>query len=294
MATRAARSKQLQARDANREPIPQGAEGEPVGVVMDITPALAESWLGRNTHNRPLRQRAVDELIAAIKRGEWILNGDSIKFAVDGELWDGQHRLWAIYLSEVTCPSLVVTGLLKHAQETMDTGKRRNLKDTLSLRGYMNASALAAGITYLWKYDNENLRSASIRPTIQQALQLLDQHPGFADSVKESSRIIGKFHGSHGMWSVVHYTLTSLDPEDAGVFFEKLVSGAGLEEGSPILVLRQRLEAEASSAAGARANAVLMHALIIKAWNSWRAGEVIQRLLWKAGGTNPEAFPVPA
>ena len=63
--------------------------------LVEITPELAHEWLGFNTHNRNIRQRIVTAYAADMTGGDWQWNGESIKFAEDGTLLDGQHRLAA-------------------------------------------------------------------------------------------------------------------------------------------------------------------------------------------------------
>lgn len=301
-APRKARSAQQEARD-EAHPIPVGQDPDaPNATVMLITPELAEDWLGRNSHNRPIRQQRIDNLAAAIRRGEWRLNGDAIRFDKTGALADGQHRLWAIWLcsdwfAEVGNPdgvqSMVVTGLDVEAQETMDTGARRNLKDTLALRGEPGASKLAAVLSYKWKLDNAQLRVVSARPTIQQALATMEAHPALKESIRATQRAIVRFRMSSAMLAVVHYELSAVEPEDASMFFDKLVEGAGLEEGDPILVLRHYLERQSMAGMGSRASSLVTHAVIVKAWNAWRDGLQVQQLSWKAAGMKAEAFPEP-
>jgi hypothetical protein len=296
------RSVQQQAREQSH-PIPVGDDPEQVhSELMLITPALAEDWLGRNSHNRPIRQQRIDTIVGAIQRGEWRLNGDAIRFGKDGALQDGQHRLWAIWLcsdffdqpgNPKGVESLVVTGLDSEAQETMDTGARRNLKDTLALRGVSNASKLAAVVAYKWKLDTAQLRMVSARPTIQQALATLEAHPGLEESSRAVHRMLQRFRISSAMIAVVHYELAGIDPDDAGMFFDKLVEGAGLEEGDPILVLRHYLERQSMAGMGSRASSLITHAVIIKAWNAWRSGVHVTQLSWKAAGLKAEAFPEP-
>jgi anti-sigma28 factor (negative regulator of flagellin synthesis) len=265
----------------------------PSAQLMTVTPELAEAWLGRNSHNRPIRQRRVEDIQGAIERGEWKLNGDAIRFGVDGTLLDGQHRLWAVWLAGQPVETLVVTGLDGHAQETMDTGARRNLKDALSLRGVSDASKIAAVVNYKWRYDNDKVRMPSAIPTIAQGIQLYEAHPGLAEWTRQAGRILLRFRMSVGMLATALYSFAEIDEELAYAFVEKLISGAGLDEGDPILVLRRHLERQSMGTAGARASAVVTHALLIKAWNAWREGRQVAGLNWKAAGLNAEAFPEP-
>ena len=86
----------------------------------------SREWLGFNTHNRNLRQRQCSASCTStrpdMEAGNWQWNGESIKFAEDGTLLDGQHRLAAIAESGVTLPVLVVRGLPNETQETAVDG----------------------------------------------------------------------------------------------------------------------------------------------------------------------------
>jgi hypothetical protein len=85
------------------------------------------------------------------QRGEWDLNGQTIKVSVDGALLDGQHRLEAVVHSGVTISSVVVRGLSPAARDTIDTGRRRRLADVLAIEGYPDAIALATGVNALYR-----------------------------------------------------------------------------------------------------------------------------------------------
>jgi hypothetical protein len=286
-------SRQQEARAAAAA-IPGGIGGDPHAEVITITPDLADSWLSRNTHNRPIRQARVDELANAIRRGEWRLNGDAIRFDTGGTLLDGQHRLWAIFLADQPVEALVITNLDPEAQVTMDTGARRNLKDALALRGEGQGLRLSAAINYIYRIKSGSVRLVTSKPTIAQGLALFDSDPdGIRDAARTADRVRMRFRISGAMIAGVYYQLAEVDQDGADVFVEKLVNGAGLDEGDPIFVLRRYMERQAVAGAGAKASTVVTHALIVKAWNAWREGRHIENLTWKASGSNAEDFPVP-
>ena len=108
-----------------------------------ISPARAKALLARNQHNRVVRPAHVRQLTEAMTSGRWVFNGESIKIDEDGGLLDGQHRLIAICDSGVTGQVVVVEGLPRPVQDTVDTGRRRKLSDVLAIAGYPDASALA-------------------------------------------------------------------------------------------------------------------------------------------------------
>jgi hypothetical protein len=88
----------------------------------------------------------------------------------------------------------------------------------------------------------------------------------------------------------LYYIFNQLDEEDTTDFFERLTSGKNLDEGNPILVLRNTVLEHGPIHSTDR---MRLAALMIKAWNFYRSGIEVQRLRWKGGGAKPEQFPKP-
>lgn len=257
-----------------------------------ITPELANTWLAHNTHNRHVRPVVVDRFASAMRRGEWQVNGDAIRFASDGTLLDGQHRLAAVVKSGVTITQLVVRGLDIAAQETMDVGGRRSLGDALRLRNESKVNELANALSWLFRYRSRQMSKTSNRPTFQQAIALLEQNPGLRDSLIYGERLQRNLRFSHGLGGFLHYVLSEIDPGDAEFFFDRLITGAGLGDEHPVHVLRRRMEGDAIAIQ--RMEQYRMVALVFKAWNAYREGRSMQLLMWKPGGRSPEPYPYPA
>lgn len=258
--------------------------------LMTITPQQAEEWLNSNTHNRPLRNRQVEELAGAIQRGEFVLNGDMIRFDTNGTLIDGQHRLWAVVTAEMPIQSYVATDLPPDVQDTVDRGSKRTLADVLKLRGEVNVTWLAAVLSAKWRLDNDLVQYPGRKPTVAQAIAILNAHPNIRQGYAPTGHLVKTFRVSGYVAGLAWYEFASIDGEAANTFFELLSSGANLPEGSPILVLRRWLEHQMSG----RIAPVMAYALFIKAWNAWRRGERVSNLTWRPAGRNPEAFPQPA
>lgn len=262
-----------------------------------ITPELAEQWLLANQHNRHIRQRMVDLLAEAIKRGEWQLNGDAIRFAEDGTLLDGQHRLWAIVFADQPVESVVIRGLPNEVQDTMDMGMRRGLKDVLALRGYSDASQLAAALNLLYRVQQGSVRSGrGSVPTVAQALQLIEDNPGLMTAVKKSNLVRrGGVSIPNSVLSVAYHQFSSLEDdkvsEDVEEFYARLADGVELKAKSPILALRRQVDSAQHQ--HAKPSSVWYHAILIKAWNHYRLGNEVELLSWKQGGAHPEPWPEP-
>lgn len=257
--------------------------------VEKITPERAKELLAANGHNRPLRPRYVRTLATDMASGNWRLNGEGIKFAKNGTLLDGQHRLAAIIESGTTIELVIVRGLDASDQETMDTGRKRLLSDVLTLRGEENASALASAIATRWQRQQGQIFGHAT-PTTQQAIAVLDAHPALRHSVTTVNRASRALRIPHGLSAALHYEMTILDPEDADDFWHKLATGLGLHERHPVYILRRRLEDNAATL-GKKLDRVMVHAYLIKTWNSYREGRDMAIVKWTRGGASPEAFP---
>jgi hypothetical protein len=261
--------------------------------VTVITPELADAWLEANTRNRHLSEPLVSRYAEAIRRGEWQLNGDPIRFDEEGVLLDGQHRLAAVAKAHIPIHSLVLHGVPALAQDTMDTGRKRSIADVLAIRDEGHATTLAAALHILYRLLTDEW-GAGRTPTTQQALALLKQHPDLRASLPVGDRAARHVPLLRaGIAAAVHYHLGQIDDPnvdaDRKQFFESLVTGAGLSVGDPVLVLRETLSRYNKDRAPL--SAVRVTAFLVKAWNAFREGQRISILRWSPGGAKPEAFP---
>jgi hypothetical protein len=103
--------------------------------IETITPKKAEQWLSVNTTNRKLREGVAERYAADMKGGKWTQCITPIAFYEDGELADGQHRLWAIVESGMTVQFPVMRGLSRDDGLNIDTGLNRTLVDNAKIAG---------------------------------------------------------------------------------------------------------------------------------------------------------------
>ena len=261
--------------------------------VVTITPARAAELLQSNTHNRNVSNTNLLKIKTALTRGEWRFNGEAIKVATDGTILDGQHRLIACADTGIPFVSLVITGLPHETQATMDTGKTRELKDVLALRGHKKVNALAATAKAVIRAEQYSvkvaLKPSSVYPvTTAQGVKRVESDPAIKEAALEGVKF-GKIGLPGKIASLFIYRFTKIDADDA-VFFERLLSGAGLAEDDPIFQLRETLRASRDNFKGER-NPAHIGALVIKAWNKYRAGEQCSTLRFRVGGSNPERYP---
>lgn len=127
----------------------------PTQVIERIDAKKAERYLAMMGPNRKLSGEIVDRLVSAMKDGHWVYDGSPIRFNVDGELVDGQHRLWAVVESDLEFDFLVVRGVARVAMATMDTGRRRSFTDVLHLEDetLTNTTSLAATVQIAYRWE---------------------------------------------------------------------------------------------------------------------------------------------
>lgn len=261
---------------------------------LTVTPDIAKTLLASNLRNRSLRPWRVSDLARAMTRGEWMVNGETIKLSPDGVLLDGQHRLAAVVESGLSIQMMVAYDIDPAAQETIDTGARRSLGDALRLRGLTDTTNLAAALVWLWRLRTGRLQRGNARgkdrPSHQQLLSLLESDPGLLDSLVVGRAVNKQIRYSVGLATALHYYLAEIDADDSAAFFSQLASGLNLDVDSPLYALRRYI---ALMDRGTEINILRLAAVTIKAWNDWRDGAPRALLVWKSGGACPEPFPTP-
>lgn len=272
--------------------------------LVEITPMQAEAWLKREVgHNRKPTKGRVRKLAGAIRRGEWMETGDSIKFDQDGNLVDGGHRLRAVIEAGIPIRSLVIRGVRGEAFTVFDTGKTRTPADTMGIAGYKNRVGVASAARGLAIIDETGRYDPGTRMTIEHLttnaalLSYVEKHPEIHRAVELAVVAKGNgLSGGPGLMGTFFALLLRVDAKAAEIFIDQLSTGLGLEADSPIYLYRRRLISEQRMSASQSAREHLL-ALGIKAWNAWRNGEHMQVLTWHAkrsiGSRSGEDFPVP-
>jgi len=104
-------------------------------VVERVTPQKAEAWLNQNKTNRKLREGVAEKYADDMTNGRWTKCTDPISFYKDGDLANGQHRLFAISLSGVPQTFIVVRDLDREDGLNIDTGLVRDIIDAGRISG---------------------------------------------------------------------------------------------------------------------------------------------------------------
>lgn len=258
--------------------------------VVEITPTLAAEWLSRNKNFRRLNEARAKRMADMITRGEFELNGETIKFNREGNLVDGQHRLRAVELAEKNILCIVVWGI--ESDLNVDVGNKRLLSEILESRGELNANVLAAAVRWVWKWELGNLAISGMDavPTNEQLLEVLSRHPDIRNSISAGRSVMKFLQVSAATFLHYAFSCTSDDQTNVTRFFELLATGVELRRDDPIYLLRLKFERQLKSKAKMR-NIELM-AVTIKAWNAWKEGRLLRQLKWCAVGPYAEDYPV--
>lgn len=260
--------------------------------IIEVTPAMAESWLTKNPNNRNLRMPVVQSYVRDMVSGNWMLNGETIKFDQSGKLIDGQHRLTAIVTADVTVPMVVMRGVDADVMDTVDVGAKRTYADALRLQGEDNTTTLAAVVrrAVMWQ-KGARTNTGSVRPTAREMNTFVTANPQIRTSADIAARYAAKSLLPASVIGLCHWLFSPLDPDAADWFLARAADGDGLAKDDPIAALRNRIVK--MRVGGGRVNETEALALVIYAWNAFRVGEARTKLQMPKGGLTPDNFPEP-
>lgn len=253
---------------------------------LTLTEVVLDEILKLNIHNRPWVENLWKKYAKLMTDDLWeVRNGDTVTFSTECRLIDGQHRIRAAREAGKPLQVLVVFGATPEAFATKDQGRFRRDADILAMAGESCTAALAAALKVVSRleagqdrYDKDSrIPSPLLKST-------LDRHPGLRDSVAFVNAPSLRPYASPAVLAAVHYWLNRSDPKNAESFFEKIRTGAGLDEDSPVLHLRNRMV----TMKGQRKDQEEILALWIKSFNMFKSGRKIKSLVWRASN---ETFP---
>lgn len=258
-----------------------------------VTPELAEEWLLLNRHNRPLRQMTTEQYAGDMTAGSWRDTAEAIKFDVEGNLLDGQHRLAAVVFSGRTITFLVARGLQPLAQDVLDTGIRRTAADALTLAKIAHGSTIASAVRIAINYDTGQLNGnrRTLMPTSNsQILGWIEANPDIVNSAEFVKQLPAKIPALPAALTWSHFMTHRIAADEADDFMLALSEMRTDGQGDPRFALLRRLNS-ARDNADTRLTATGQTALILRTWNAVRSGEAMHRVQnWSRSG----ALAIPA
>lgn len=252
---------------------------EPEVRIMDVTPALAQEWLGLNTSNRKLKQHAVTAYAQDMKSGRWVLNGEAIKFAGPAKnptkLLDGQNRLHAILKAKTTVQMLVIFDLEESDQITMDSGAKRTVADNLQITGVGNAVIIAASAS-IALHVQANRIAGGARFTNATIQAFIDENPELGVSASVAAKYARRTDVPPAVVAYTHWVFSHLDLDEATAFWRDASEKTGLSFGDPVLTLTNFFAEARRNRRNIPRAAQL--SLIYRAWNARRKGQSLRVL----------------
>lgn len=253
-----------------------------------VTPDFAASLLKNNTKNRPLSSSVVARYTDEIKGGRWKEEtGELIKVSKDGCILDGQHRLTAVVRAGVGLFFHVATDVNSDVFDVLDTGKRRNGADSISIFGEKYSMPISAAITAeSWiSAECKGKRGMSNAEIVEKYKEDKEKWSecGFV-GVGLSNSISKALSPSWAVAFLFHFS--RIDNDEAADFMHQLCEGKGIKNNSIHLLRRRLLDAKVSKQY--RLPDEMLIGLVLKTWNAFRRGHEISQLRYKPA---EEVFP---
>lgn len=246
---------------------------------IKVTPAMAKDWMKQNiARNRKVRIHRVEAYAADMKAQRWVEDsGETIKFDVNDNLVDGQHRLLAIIESGCTITFSIAKGVPTNAVAVFDTGLKRGLADTLSFQGVDVPARVSPILKWVHSYKHGNPMNRTRVPvsSIELAKFYWNDSKRFDLAAEIAKDIYQQKIGTTATAGTAYYLFSEISKQYADNFFEGLVSGANLNGRSPVLVLRNRLLSH-------KFNRLKQHEILclyIRGWNHYLEDNPVTALL---------------
>lgn len=250
--------------------------GEVVAWFETVGPERAKELLSTYHEDyRKYRPKYAEGLARDMRSGHWNFDGSPIRIDIQGNLFDGQHRLHSVVESETIQSFLFIAGLPVEAYNTTDTGLARSYRDNLRRRGYANVTLRGALVRLISKWDDNLSLDDSKRLTNAENDEV---HDKYVDSISRALEVgmntNRRVDMPKSLWVFSWWLLARVDVEKAHTFLVATAQGENIGRGDPAYTLRNRLYDERDNY---RTRNELMY-LVFQAWNAFMKGEQITRL----------------
>lgn len=238
--------------------------------VIVITPGLAALILKNlNSRNRKLRPTKIKRMGADMGASNWKLTGVPLIFSRGNILLDGQNRLTACVRSGVPFKTHVVFGIADEAFVVIDTGAGRTNPDAMKIDGVPYPEVHAQAVRWLMIRNIDPLqRGLSFTNE-----EVLDYYRTGVDE-ESMGRAVKRAIAVHkplptGSLAAHLYLFEKSNAKAAARFAQDLADrrGGGLKLINKLTALRKQ--------GMGRLHETQSNALIIQAWNAYRAGNAV-------------------
>lgn len=238
--------------------------------IMWVTVEVAKGFLA--SREKRVQRALVSGHLKALKDTlasvGFSINGETIVLDWFGRMIDGQHRCEAVVSSGKPYMSVVIRGIDPKAYETIGQGAKKQASYILKTKGVKNYSTAASAAHILLRYQ----AAPNFPPINSGSTLIVDLVEGTPEM--EESVTVGcacrEIYPSVGAAAALHFLFRKVDQALADDMFQKLITGANMSIGHPVLSLRTSLIHLKNEKKGT------MHyflAITIKAWNLLRQGK---------------------
>jgi len=256
-----------------------------------ITPEMAAKMIDHCDLNRPLNDRHLKRLVKQIINNKWKYNGDTIKISKNGNVLDGQHRLWAVIEANKSIESIIVYDIDSEAFSTIDTIRRiRTAGDTLYIKGLDKYRAVVGtSLTWLIRYERDVIKDYRLPDNKIENYDIEKayiEHPGILYAVEKCMKL--RYLMTPAIIAFIYYITSGKNELLAERFINTLINPSTVSIYDPFFKLRACFVTRNDL----RRNNVFVIALTIKAFNKAYKGESCKFLGYRIQGEHPEPFPV--
>lgn len=261
---------------------------------IEVTPELAEKWLGQNHSNRNLRPALVERYCRDMDAGNWRYTGETITFDSDGRLVDGQHRLSALVEHGEPLLFLVAWDVEPEAQDVMDTGAKRLASDMLSMRGDPTPKMTGSTVRLIINWQEGAMKTAMSRSMREVTNSEISAFIEADDRIGWATTTADALHRSIAARpSVVAFSLWltgGIELDASAQFHTDIAQMRTAGVGDPRLALLRRLST--ADQKNQRWAQITQSFWFIRSWNAVRCDEQIIKLYATVRG-KPVTFPRP-
>lgn len=271
--------------------------------IETITPDIASEYLKLNKENRTLNNGRIAYYAKMMKNGEWVLNGESLKFNEVGDFVDGQHRLHACIMANTSFNTLVVRNLEQEAFPTLDQGHLRKIGQIFDIAHVPNYNKVSSAINKYLCMKTMRMTSLESHGNVTGAgfckkfspKELLDIYNADPDFWRELCKRATVMHRRHQIISVTnimaiiaHLNKTCGYNFKYVIHFFNQLFFEDMTELGVIHKLRQKLNNDRSDSS--KMSNQMKTQLIRKTWDFYKANKDSKIIRWVKGVEEEKPF----
>jgi hypothetical protein len=264
------------ARNGTTTHVPAAPDDAPTARLITVTPEMAAAWLASAHPNRPVSRARVTTIARAIKAGLWQLNGQTLVLCPDFRLLDGRHRCRAIVEAGRSVEMFVVASIDPQCFLSMDQGKKRSGGDVLAIAGNAHGQILASALRWHWRYEHQQMLSATIPVADYELPAYLVQHANITTSLTWGLSLKALLPA--GCASMLFFLMSAHEPALAKVMFQALSTGLELKSTDPTYAVRERYLAQGRALN--HTSVVERSAAVVRCWQTMRTGRPMPQGKW--------------